>query len=485
MMTNLSRQKVIIGFAFLFLFFFLVSLLLYHDTLGIFFDAQEFVTFLIPLHTGQSFDSYIISGWSWHEADQRMGFFRPIISILFYLEYHLWGTARVPYRTLNVIFHSVTALIIVFLLYIIAGNRISLPVALLTGLFFLLHPTVVYSVSWISARGEILVTLFLLLSILFLTRNTHIHECDYKSLFMVLFCSICALGSKEAGIVLFIVLPLCSWGLAGRKSFGSQHFLFIGLLTLLCFLYFGVRLLLFGGIGGYGTYAPFTTYFEKTIILIKVITGLSHLSSVVFVVFISLFWIVLLLISAQASRSLFRSMSVFTICCLLAAFQHFLGSYSHHYCYMPIAFFSVIVGLSLQHLTEKRGILGMLFLTGFTFILGLLAWKNLEVNKILKDETIVMENLFQSVVEHQGKFEDGESYTILLKTENEKVEQAVKWLPQYIMFVKATSDIAFHYAETLKQTHTRKLIILGDESLSVVDKKELPKRKTLRKRKSD
>jgi Flp pilus assembly protein TadD len=92
-------------------------------------------------------------------------YYRPLLSISFILDNQSGGIDTSVYRQTNVLLHSIaSALIFAFL--IIAGFEL-IP-AILFSLFVALHPILTPSASWISARNDSMIAVFILLSFIFL-----------------------------------------------------------------------------------------------------------------------------------------------------------------------------------------------------------------------------------------------------------------------------------------------------------------------------
>jgi len=89
------------------------------------------------------------------------GYYRPLVNIFYTLDYKIWGMKSSGFRTTNLILHLLTCIVLYqFLSTLLGGHLIPFGVTLLFGL----HPVNTESVAFISARNNILVTLFSLIS---------------------------------------------------------------------------------------------------------------------------------------------------------------------------------------------------------------------------------------------------------------------------------------------------------------------------------
>lgn len=85
----------------------------------------------------------------------------PVTLLSYALEYALWGMNPVGYHTVNVILHALNVVLVFALAQHLTAHR---GVALVTALFFLVHPAQVETVAWVSQRKNLLSMLFFLLA---------------------------------------------------------------------------------------------------------------------------------------------------------------------------------------------------------------------------------------------------------------------------------------------------------------------------------
>ena len=95
-------------------------------------------------------------------------FYRPLQSLSYMLDYHFFKLDAYGYHLTNVILQIIVGLLVYSFILIICGDGLT---SLLTALFFMVHPIYVESVTYISGRADILVALFLLLSLILFTRG--------------------------------------------------------------------------------------------------------------------------------------------------------------------------------------------------------------------------------------------------------------------------------------------------------------------------
>jgi len=128
------------------------------------------------------------------------GYYRPLINVTYWLDYKLWGMSAPGFRTTNLILHVLTCLLLFKVLMSLVNNRKA---CFLATVLFALHPVNTESVSWVTSRNNILVTLFSLSAIYFYIKGWE-NESMKAQVFSVM-CFILAILSKEFGLM---VLPM-------------------------------------------------------------------------------------------------------------------------------------------------------------------------------------------------------------------------------------------------------------------------------------
>ena len=154
------------------------------------------------------------------DADKAM--YRPVFLASLALN-HAWsGYETYSYHLINILLHALAS-IFVWLLF--AELRLSGCLALLGGAVFAVHPLVTEPVNYISSRSELMVALFVLASIWLYLRSCRPHEALSRRRALLLrsgsvACFAAALGSKEVGIVLPLLLLLADR--CGGRSWRPQ-----------------------------------------------------------------------------------------------------------------------------------------------------------------------------------------------------------------------------------------------------------------------
>jgi len=129
------------------------------------------------------------------------------------MDYRIWGMKAGGFRVTNLVLHLLSCLALFKLLVLSVRNRRA---AFLAVAVFAIHPVNTEAVSWITSRNNILVTLFILLSLYFYI----IAWCENKriifSISIIFF--LCAVLSKEFAIMLLPVFFLCHRFLFEKKG---------------------------------------------------------------------------------------------------------------------------------------------------------------------------------------------------------------------------------------------------------------------------
>jgi len=134
----------------------------------------------------------------------------PVKSSILWLVYQIFGASPAPYHVLNVAAHGTNAILLVKVL-----RRLEIPGAWLAGLVFLVHPTHVESVAWVSECKNTLSTLFALLSAL--EWLAFQRKGEARSYGGAMFFLLCGLLCKPEVVILPAALVLCWWWQRGRE----------------------------------------------------------------------------------------------------------------------------------------------------------------------------------------------------------------------------------------------------------------------------
>ncbi len=90
------------------------------------------------------------------------GFYRPLFSLSFALDYAVWGTNPLGYTLTNVLLHAATAALVALITLELGGRWAA---GLLAGLLFAVYPAHPFSMNYIGDRPDVLASALYLLSL--------------------------------------------------------------------------------------------------------------------------------------------------------------------------------------------------------------------------------------------------------------------------------------------------------------------------------
>lgn len=149
-------------------------------------------------------------------------FVRPVFWASLWMDHGVWGLEPQGYHATNVWLHIANSVLVAAVLHMLLGRlrpRRANPrfVAMLAGGIFLILPSHGEPIYWISARADLLVTLFCLLSLMALVKDAD-HERQGAWQVASVGCFALALLSKEAGVTFPLVLTAAAAALGPRGS---------------------------------------------------------------------------------------------------------------------------------------------------------------------------------------------------------------------------------------------------------------------------
>jgi len=164
--------------------------------------------------------------------------FRPLRTVIFALEYKLWGLNPFGFHLTNIILHILNVLLVYFLISKLSGKK---NLGFITALIFSLHPAQTEAVSWVKGRADLLFVLFFLLGFLAFLKREEKEDSIWESILIYLSYFL-ALLSKIMAITFPFILILYKIGLgkkkdgdgekSGRGIVGRDKFLFFNLFLI-------------------------------------------------------------------------------------------------------------------------------------------------------------------------------------------------------------------------------------------------------------
>ena len=99
----------------------------------------------------------------WSEVGEASHYYRPLITLSFFLDMKVWGLQPFGFHLTNLLAHVAVILAVLAIARRVAGGEVA---AVLAALAFALQPVHTESVSFVSGRTDVLATLFFLLALL-------------------------------------------------------------------------------------------------------------------------------------------------------------------------------------------------------------------------------------------------------------------------------------------------------------------------------
>lgn len=176
----------------------LLTLLTYAGTLRGYFYTDDFVLLTYGLTPVREISDIAVFFQVWVN-----GFWRPLISFWFYLNYHLWGLDPAWWRPMNMGVHFINGLL-VFRLAQVLGIRLRW--GLLAASIFVVHYAHWESIVWICDITDLLSTTFVLGTLVAFDRLLQLEKQRWYLATILLF--MLGLLSKENALILIALLPL-------------------------------------------------------------------------------------------------------------------------------------------------------------------------------------------------------------------------------------------------------------------------------------
>lgn len=144
-------------------------------------------------------------------------YFRPLVFLSWYFEFNWLGQSATTSHIIGLIIFYLNCCLVAVLAYLLASKfkpQHAARWALFAGSFYLLHPALIESTAWVSGRFDQLCTLFsLLAAVLLVKAQLQQQRIGFLSIFAISVCVMCALLSKELGMVMPFILMVFSFAL--------------------------------------------------------------------------------------------------------------------------------------------------------------------------------------------------------------------------------------------------------------------------------
>jgi Tfp pilus assembly protein PilF len=201
----------------------------------------------------------------WAEVQEASHYYRPLVTLSFFVDLRLWGLNPAGFHLTNVLAHLAAALAVLALARRVTGDEIAAGAA---ALLFALHPLHSESVAFVSGRSDVLAGLFFVLAVVGYARwrDTGGRIAWLGSLIAFFL----ALTAKEVALTLPLALALYDWS---RRRGGGLRAVGRALLRYVPYagvvgVYATIRVTVLGGLvdADGGAWAP---------LVVRILTGLK------------------------------------------------------------------------------------------------------------------------------------------------------------------------------------------------------------------
>jgi len=173
---------------------------------------------------------FLRSIWTFEGAPPTSNYYRPLVNVLYMVNYYVFGLHAWGFHLVNILFHVGNSVLVFLLVSSLHTNTpgsgqggkpasaLSSPVLsapCISGLLFAVHPIHVEAVAWIAGLADVSFAFFFLLSFYLYLRSQGGHGWEYAfSVLSFLFSLLC----KEPALTLPIILVAYDWAFR-RVSF--------------------------------------------------------------------------------------------------------------------------------------------------------------------------------------------------------------------------------------------------------------------------
>jgi hypothetical protein len=427
-----------------------------------FFTPQDFVSFLNPLKQGTAFGRYMVESWSWTRDTQLVGFFRPLTSMTFLVEFPFFKDDPVGYMITNILFHLICVYAVIRLVSSLTRSR---PSALFAGMLFAVHPGTVESIGLIVARHDILACLFSLLAVASVVRLSRSPASLGRALLPSIFVML-ALSSKELGMANFICLPIMYFLWPGGDRNRRNTVVLLLSLLLTAAVYFLSRILIFGDIGGYHGYTPLPIMHWRMGTLILQITGAAFLGRPP----VRILWLAFLVLTVlvYARRDLLRWRKVLLAVLVIGGygFQSIIGENCAHYVYTPSAFFIAFLAALAGDIRLPLRRWKYAAATCIIAVILAAGMKTRRESIRFSGTTAPIENMYIAVGERLDSFIPGEHYVILLLQDSD-LGREVKNMPLYLDYYLPDNGCSFSFTDRVAERNTLPVITWNGAEIEI------------------
>lgn len=226
---SINRRLLFGGLLFLILLVFYTSVNSYFVT-----DDLRLIYISSPL-TVESFSDFFTSSGGFFG-----GYYRPLVRVAFFIDHSLYDLNPAGYHITNLLLHFIVTVLLFYFAKLLTESEKA---AAFAALVFAVHPLHTESVTWISGRSDLILSVFYMLAVLSFIRYLSDGRKEIKYLVLSAGSFCLALLTKESAVTLPLMLVLTEmllnkmkWSRKGHKIVYRAYLPFAIIFSLYAFL---------------------------------------------------------------------------------------------------------------------------------------------------------------------------------------------------------------------------------------------------------
>ncbi|MCL1901425.1 MAG: tetratricopeptide repeat protein [Endomicrobia bacterium] len=170
-------------------------------------------------------------------------FYRPILTLSFFVDAMIAGKKPFMYHLSGIVFHIIS----VFLIFVFFRKmQFDETLTFLFVSLFAVHPALLSAVAWIPGRNDTILTIFVLLSVIFLFDYFENNKKIISKFIIFAFMFFVALFTKESAIAMLVVIPVFMFFFCKNTS-KKDYFTVFLTMFFIAFMYTVARTIALGG----------------------------------------------------------------------------------------------------------------------------------------------------------------------------------------------------------------------------------------------
>jgi|MudIll2142460700_1097286.scaffolds.fasta_scaffold24936_2 tetratricopeptide (TPR) repeat protein len=401
----------------------------------------------------------------WEFQGQATNYYRPIMHVIYMINYYCYGLNPIGFHFTNVFFHAAVS-VLVFLIaaklfgkYPIENPGAFLNPSFIIGMLFVTHPIHTEPVAWVAGIPDISFTFFYILSfyLYICSNNEKIFHFRFVLSLVTFFL---ALLSKETAITLPVMIVAYDYlykeyDISCLYRYRIKHYAFYMIVML---AYFSLRFYALGGItpvkvqvnanqvlGIFDIFPLFIKYLEKLILpinlnILHVYHPVKSFFEFKFLYSVAITLLVVVLIFVWTNRNKIVLLFTFFICVPLVPALYFpalniryYNSFAERYLYLPSVGFVMLVYYMVRLIYDNRKYHP--FIMNSIFIVLIMSYSVVSINRnaIWREElTLWNDSIKKSPESSLAQYNYGNALKSLGKIDEamEHIQIAIKLQPE-------------------------------------------------------